>query len=417
MKDVDINTVNRGGWAALHDAVYSGNGTNLVMVSFLIENGANVNAENRDKNTPLHFACVHGNIQLVKYLIKKGASVNAENVDGGTSLYLASQEGHFNVVKHLIENGACVNVKAHGHCTSLHVAVYKGRTSVVEYLLKRAPELISAQTVDGFTALDFAYEKRNEAVIKLFRKHGIYTTCEKQAEANMYAFFAELDQEAWQMQMVREQRNQKKLENKNLENRKIKNITNKNNGRIDTKEEPIVNDTIPSIVFDVPMESNSIATNSAQKTIIIPDNISIKNISNKSTTICSPVSCINKSVSSKSPIIITPKEQQSTIQISSKKPSQLSQINNEYQIGHDKNLKWPRSLDGTKYDLMREHLRQLKRWPETIGLDIKLLKGQSGMYRLRVGGYRVLFKVDQTIRRIIIHEIGLRKKVYRSLEH
>ncbi|MGG1559678.1 MULTISPECIES: type II toxin-antitoxin system RelE family toxin [Geobacillus] len=44
--------------------------------------------------------------------------------------------------------------------------------------------------------------------------------------------------------------------------------------------------------------------------------------------------------------------------------------------------------------------------------DIKKLKGQDGLYRLRVGTYRVLFRIDHDERIIYIEAIGNRGDVY-----
>ncbi|MCG6795757.1 type II toxin-antitoxin system RelE/ParE family toxin [Geobacillus sp. YHL] len=44
--------------------------------------------------------------------------------------------------------------------------------------------------------------------------------------------------------------------------------------------------------------------------------------------------------------------------------------------------------------------------------DIKKLKGQDGLYRLRVGTYRVLFRIDHEERIIYIEAIGNRGDVY-----
>ncbi|OKO96030.1 RelE/StbE replicon stabilization toxin [Geobacillus proteiniphilus] len=44
--------------------------------------------------------------------------------------------------------------------------------------------------------------------------------------------------------------------------------------------------------------------------------------------------------------------------------------------------------------------------------DIKKLKGQDGLYRMRIGTYRVLFRIDHDERIIYIEAIGNRGDVY-----
>ena len=44
--------------------------------------------------TPLHEACNHGHVQVVIYLLEKGANVNAEGMGGDTPLHDAVLNQH-----------------------------------------------------------------------------------------------------------------------------------------------------------------------------------------------------------------------------------------------------------------------------------------------------------------------------------
>ena len=47
------------------------------------------------------------------------------------------------------------------------------------------------------------------------------------------------------------------------------------------------------------------------------------------------------------------------------------------------------------------------------GKNIKRLRGElQGRYRLRVGGYRIVYRVDEGEKAVIIEDIGLRGNVY-----
>lgn len=45
--------------------------------------------------------------------------------------------------------------------------------------------------------------------------------------------------------------------------------------------------------------------------------------------------------------------------------------------------------------------------------DIKPMKGHQGLYRLRIGNYRVLFEIQHSEKIIYIQAIGLRGGVYK----
>ena len=47
------------------------------------------------------------------------------------------------------------------------------------------------------------------------------------------------------------------------------------------------------------------------------------------------------------------------------------------------------------------------------GKDIKKLRGElAGRYRLRVGRYRVVYRVDEQEKAVIIEDFGAREKIY-----
>ena len=54
---------------------------------------------------------------------------------------------------------------------------------------------------------------------------------------------------------------------------------------------------------------------------------------------------------------------------------------------------------------------RLTRWPDVSG--VKALRGNlRRAYRLRTGDYRVLFRVDQAERRIVVFRVANRRDVY-----
>ncbi|CAB4007512.1 B-cell lymphoma 3 [Paramuricea clavata] len=72
------------GRTALHLTVES---HNINMITFLLKNGANVNATTFSGNTALHLASGLGMDQLVHLLIRNGANINITNIEGDAPLY------------------------------------------------------------------------------------------------------------------------------------------------------------------------------------------------------------------------------------------------------------------------------------------------------------------------------------------
>ncbi|UYV76398.1 hypothetical protein LAZ67_14000288 [Cordylochernes scorpioides] len=59
-----------------------------------------------DGRLPIHYAADYGQAEVVNYLIEKGADVNAQDKYGITALLAAIWEGHTKCVKLMIEKGA-----------------------------------------------------------------------------------------------------------------------------------------------------------------------------------------------------------------------------------------------------------------------------------------------------------------------
>ena len=62
------------------------------------------------------------------------------------------------------------------------------------------------------------------------------------------------------------------------------------------------------------------------------------------------------------------------------------------------------------YERMRDALLHLSDVPRPSGCA--KLRGREG-WRIRVGNYRVIYEIDDTLRRITILHIGQRRDIYR----
>jgi ankyrin repeat protein len=91
----------------------------LSLVKLLLEQGANIHAIHKWKNTPLHSAAVCGRTEVTRLLPDGGADFTSTNGDMLIPLQFAVQSGHLNHVKLLLEKGANPNtVDMEGDTTS-----------------------------------------------------------------------------------------------------------------------------------------------------------------------------------------------------------------------------------------------------------------------------------------------------------
>ena len=126
------------GWAAERG--------HLAVSKWLIETGAEVNAQTGDYANPLHAASDSGHEEVVQVLLDRGAKVNTPADHHGNALWAASVGGHEKVVQMLLDRGAEVNAQGGRHDNALYTASEKGHEKVVQMLLDRGANIDDRET-------------------------------------------------------------------------------------------------------------------------------------------------------------------------------------------------------------------------------------------------------------------------------
>uniref|UniRef100_A0A7R9EAC2 Poly [ADP-ribose] polymerase n=1 Tax=Timema monikensis TaxID=170555 RepID=A0A7R9EAC2_9NEOP len=130
--DQDVADLLRGN-AALLDAAKKGN---LARVQRLV-NTDNINCRDVQgrNSTPLHLAAGYNNLEVAEFLLDHGADVNAQDKGGLIPLHNASSYGHLDIAALLIKFNTVVNATDKWGFTPLHEAAQKGRTQLCALLL------------------------------------------------------------------------------------------------------------------------------------------------------------------------------------------------------------------------------------------------------------------------------------------
>ncbi len=149
--------------AALLKAASDGD---IARVQQLLGEGANIEAKNRDGNTPLNLAAWNGKTEAVRLLLEKRANIAAKDVNGTAALALAAHQGQVEVVKLLLETGTNIEAKKDDGTTALGLAAFQGQVDVVKLLLEKGAD-IEAKKVDGNTPLNLAAWNGKTEVVKL----------------------------------------------------------------------------------------------------------------------------------------------------------------------------------------------------------------------------------------------------------
>ena len=100
-KGCNLNEEDQNGLTPLHYVCE--NEPNLQLVRLLINAGANPAHYNQKHESPIHVACRHGNLELLKTLTCKCVNINSIDKDDNCPLHIACQHNQIEVVRYLIE--------------------------------------------------------------------------------------------------------------------------------------------------------------------------------------------------------------------------------------------------------------------------------------------------------------------------
>lgn len=195
-ESIDVNAEQADGMTALHWASIH---NDLDMAKLLLAAGAEANCSNRYGVAPLTLACINGNGGLVELLLAAGADPNTTLPGGETALMTAARTGLVDPVKALLARGADIGAKVHGmgrtdgvganafnfrindptifdyetkpEQTALTWASAEGHAEVVTELIRAGAEF-RARLPSGFTPLLFAVRNGHLAVVKALVEAG-----------------------------------------------------------------------------------------------------------------------------------------------------------------------------------------------------------------------------------------------------
>nr|XP_024218954.1 ankyrin repeat, PH and SEC7 domain containing protein secG-like [Halyomorpha halys] len=109
------------------------NNTNSnILVTYLLQNGADPTLKSKKNRTALHYAAEGGCTECALTLLDNGARLDEMDSNGLTYLHLAAREGHIGIVKELLDRGANLSAKENHGETPLMKASYKGHLNVVK---------------------------------------------------------------------------------------------------------------------------------------------------------------------------------------------------------------------------------------------------------------------------------------------
>ena len=151
------DAVDKDGMTAL---LLAANNGNTEVISFLLENGADIKAhDTRLERSAIHFAVENGNLECVKFLSEHGANMLDRDIYGATALHYAAEKNNLEVIKYLVSKKVDYMAKDARGWTAMHYAAYGGSIDVIKYLLAKGLN-INELNYSGRTPLFFARGNR-----------------------------------------------------------------------------------------------------------------------------------------------------------------------------------------------------------------------------------------------------------------
>jgi Zn-dependent protease with chaperone function len=129
---VELDTQDFDGWTALHWAVQD---SNVDVTQAILGAGANPNIEDDYYGgVPLMTAASNGDTEIVTLLLQAGADINHQDYDGWTPLMYAVSNGQIDTVQALLAAGASTEHQDYSNSTALMHAIRQGHNEIVSLL-------------------------------------------------------------------------------------------------------------------------------------------------------------------------------------------------------------------------------------------------------------------------------------------
>src|ERR1700677_824924 len=136
---VDVNARSSDGSTAL---LWLAHWNDADTANLLLGAGADANAANDFRMTPLSQACTNGSDAFVRLLLKSGANPNTAIATGVTPLMTCAKSGSVDAVKRLLEYGAAIGAKEPDqHQTALMWAAAQHQLNVAQALIDAHADL------------------------------------------------------------------------------------------------------------------------------------------------------------------------------------------------------------------------------------------------------------------------------------
>ena len=111
------------------------------IISLQKQTNININYQDENGYTALHYACDEGNLKIVDILLNANCDPNIKNNLNQTPLHLSTQRGYFDITKKLIESGAKLNIEDSENNYPIHFICKNNYVELLKYILTKSTQI------------------------------------------------------------------------------------------------------------------------------------------------------------------------------------------------------------------------------------------------------------------------------------
>ncbi len=128
----NIQSEDEDGNTPLHWAVHEGY---IDIVKYLVSIGADIHATNKNMYTSFAGACYLNDLVMVEYLFSLGSNIEVRDCDEYTPLIGSCQFDNIEIVQFLVSHGANIEARDDTGATPLIMAICSDQLKIVKYLI------------------------------------------------------------------------------------------------------------------------------------------------------------------------------------------------------------------------------------------------------------------------------------------
>ncbi|GFO30221.1 ankyrin-1 [Plakobranchus ocellatus] len=144
----------------------------LDLNKLLLQHGAEIDAQDIRRFTPLMMACLEGRTDVLRIMLNARCNVNMAAYNRRTALHYASEQGFRAGCELLIEAGACMESLDTDKCTPAMVAAHKGSVQTLQLLLDKGASTTGCSR-QGMSILHLAAESGNLSCCDILMDQGV----------------------------------------------------------------------------------------------------------------------------------------------------------------------------------------------------------------------------------------------------